>query len=49
METETHIYLVMENCSGGELFNHLINGRVTEKFARTLIRPVYYYFKFFIN
>ncbi|CAG9855725.1 unnamed protein product [Phyllotreta striolata] len=41
IETETHIFLVMEYCSGGELFDHIVEkNRLTETESRTFFRQI---------
>lgn len=41
IETDTHMFLVMEYCSGGELFDHIVEkNRLTETESRVFFRQI---------
>ncbi|KAK7868095.1 hypothetical protein R5R35_005544 [Gryllus longicercus] len=41
IETESHYYLILEYCSGGELFDHIVErNRLEEKQARVFFRQI---------
>ena len=41
IDTDSHVYLVMENASGGELFDYIVNrGKLNEKEGRKLFRQI---------
>ncbi|XP_072390879.1 maternal embryonic leucine zipper kinase-like isoform X2 [Diabrotica undecimpunctata] len=41
IETETHMFIVMEYCSGGELFDHIVEkNRLTESESRMFFRQI---------
>lgn len=40
-ENQEHVYIVMEQCTGGELFDAIVsNGRYAESHAAALIRTI---------
>jgi len=41
IDTDTHIFMVMEYCSGGELFDHIVEkSKLTESESRTFFRQI---------
>jgi maternal embryonic leucine zipper kinase len=41
IETETHFFIVIEYCSGGELFDHIVErNRLTESESRMFFRQI---------
>lgn len=41
IETETHFFIVVEYCSGGELFDHIVDKtRLSERESRIFFRQI---------